>query len=122
MAVSAAQVASAGVATIVAGAVSQGRLGDAQSFPHRVLPIVWCGRYGFPAPDEDSTRIDVLHQQWRPITENIEQFTGTGDDNLYQMVAIDPNGLWVKPMCIRYPAQRRLVCGTPPAASDEARA
>jgi hypothetical protein len=64
----------------------------------------------------------VLHQQWRPITENIEQFTGTGDDNLYQMVAIDPNGLWVKPMCIRYPAQRRLVCGTPPAASDEARA
>ena len=38
----------------------------------------------------------MVHQQWRPITENIEQFTGMGDDNLYQVEAIDPDELWVK--------------------------
>jgi hypothetical protein len=48
------------------------------------------------ASDEDSTRINVLHEQWRPITENIEQFHRDGDDNHCQVEAINPDGLWVK--------------------------
>ncbi|MGH8545451.1 MAG: hypothetical protein ACREX3_17855 [Gammaproteobacteria bacterium] len=56
--------------------------------------MVWALRPS--ASDEDSTRIDVLHEQWRPITENIEPFTGMGDDNPCEVEAIDPDGLWVK--------------------------
>jgi hypothetical protein len=56
------------------------------------------------AGDEDRTTTGVPREQWRPITEIIERFTGMGyqvqgiegDDNLYEVEAIDPNGLWVK--------------------------
>jgi hypothetical protein len=56
------------------------------------------------ADDDDITGTDVPRDQWRPITEIIEQFTAMGykvrgiegDDNLYEVEAIDPNGLWVK--------------------------
>jgi hypothetical protein len=66
-----------------------------------------------PASDQDSTRIDVLHEQWRPITENIEQFTDMGDDNFYQVEAVDPDGLWIKGYVHPVPAPRRLICGAP---------
>jgi hypothetical protein len=56
------------------------------------------------AADEDRTTAGVPREQWRPITEIIERFTGMGyevrgiedDDGLYEVEAIDPNGLWVK--------------------------
>lgn len=56
------------------------------------------------AADEDSTRRGVSREQWLPITEIIEQFTTMGyqvrgiedDDGVYEVEAIDPNGLWVK--------------------------
>jgi hypothetical protein len=56
------------------------------------------------ADDDDITGPDVPRDQWRPITEIVEQFTAMGyqvrgiegDDNLYEVEAIDSNGLWVK--------------------------
>jgi 5-enolpyruvylshikimate-3-phosphate synthase len=56
------------------------------------------------AADEDSTTTGVPREQWRPMTEIIERFTGMGyqvrgiedDDSLYEVEAIDPNGLRVK--------------------------
>ena len=56
------------------------------------------------ADDDDVRGPDVPRDQWRPVTEIIEQFTAMGyqvrgiegDDNLYEVEAIDPNGLWVK--------------------------
>jgi hypothetical protein len=56
------------------------------------------------ADDDDTARTGVPRDQWRPITEVVEQFTAMGyevrgiegDDNLYEVEAIDPNGLWVK--------------------------
>jgi hypothetical protein len=56
------------------------------------------------ADDDDITGPDVPRDQWRPVTDIVEQFTGMGyqvqgiegDDNLYEVEAIDPNGLWVK--------------------------
>ena len=56
------------------------------------------------AADEDRTTTGVPREQWRPIGEIIERFTGMGyevrgiegDDDLYEVEAIDPNGLWVK--------------------------
>lgn len=56
------------------------------------------------AGDEDGRTAGVPREQWRPITEIIERFTGMGyqvqgiedDDNVYEVEAIDPNGLWVK--------------------------
>ena len=56
------------------------------------------------ADDDDITGPDVPRDQWRPVTEVIERFTSMGyqvrgiegDDNLYEVEAIDPNGLWVK--------------------------
>ena len=56
------------------------------------------------ADDDDIRGPDVPRDQWRPVTEIIEQFTTMGyqvrgiegDDNLYEVEAIDPNGLWVK--------------------------
>jgi hypothetical protein len=48
---------------------------------------VWPSRPS--ASDEDSTRIDLLHEQWRPIIENIEQFTAMGGDIPYKVEAID---------------------------------
>jgi hypothetical protein len=66
------------------------------------------GDVAFPA-DDDSTRSDVPRDQWRPITETIDQFTAMGrqvrgiqgDDNLQKPEAIDASGLWVKPSGIR---------------------
>jgi 5-enolpyruvylshikimate-3-phosphate synthase len=56
------------------------------------------------ASDEDSTRSGVPREEWRPITEIIEQFTTMGyevrgvedDDGVYEVEAIDANGLRVK--------------------------
>jgi hypothetical protein len=56
------------------------------------------------AADDDSMAADVPHEQWRPITEIVEQFTAMGyqvrgiesDDNVYEVDALDANGLWVK--------------------------
>jgi len=55
------------------------------------------------ASEEDST-VGAPRDQWRPITEIIEQFTTMGyevrgiesDDDRYEVEAIDPNGLSVK--------------------------
>ena len=55
------------------------------------------------AADEASTTV-APREQWRPITEIIEQFTDMGyevrgiedDDGLYEVEAIDSNGLRVK--------------------------
>ena len=67
MAASAAQIASAGFASIGADAVSLPRPIDAPSFNlrHLVLPLVGAGATAC-ASDEDSMRIDLLHEQWRP--------------------------------------------------------
>ncbi len=62
------------------------------------------GGTAFADDDDDVTGTDVPRDQWRPVTEIIQQFTGMGyqvqgiegDDNLYEVEAIDPNGLWVK--------------------------
>ena len=56
------------------------------------------------AADENRARIDVPREQWLPIANVVEQFATMGyqvqgiesDDNLYEVEAIDPNGLWVK--------------------------
>jgi hypothetical protein len=67
-----------------------------------------------PASDQDSTRIDVLHEQWRPITENIEQFTDMGDDNFYQVEAVDPDGLWIKGYVPPVPGRAAADLGSAP--------
>jgi hypothetical protein len=56
------------------------------------------------ASEGDRATVGAPREQWRPITEVIEQFTAMGyqvqgiesDDDLYEVEAIDPNGLWVK--------------------------
>jgi hypothetical protein len=73
-----------------------------------IVPIVfalWLGvGVSALASEEDSTTVAAPREQWRPITEIIEQFTTMGyevrgiesDDNLYEVEAIDSNGLRVK--------------------------
>jgi hypothetical protein len=55
------------------------------------------------AADDDSTRIDLPLDQWRPITDTIDQFTAMhqvrgieGDDSLPKPEATGPNGLSIK--------------------------
>jgi Peptidase propeptide and YPEB domain len=60
------------------------------------------GMAAFAAGQERTT--GVPREQWRPISEIVEQFTEMGyevrgiegDDGLYEVEAIDPNGLWIK--------------------------
>jgi hypothetical protein len=73
-----------------------------------IVPTVFALWFGVGvtalASEEDSTTVGASREQWRPITEIIEQFTTMGyevrgiesDDDLYEVEAIDPNGLWVK--------------------------
>jgi hypothetical protein len=56
------------------------------------------------AAAQDRTTTRAPREQWRPITEIIEQFTDMGyevrgiedDDGVYEVEAIDPNGFRVK--------------------------
>jgi Peptidase propeptide and YPEB domain len=56
------------------------------------------------ASEENRATVGAPREQWRPLSEIIEQFTTMGyqvqgiegDDNLYEVEAIDPNGLWIK--------------------------
>jgi hypothetical protein len=72
--------------------------------------------------------MEVPHEQWRPISEIVDQFTAMGyqvrgierSDSLHQVEAIDLTDYESKPMCIRYPAQRRLLGGTPRGAQRRA--
>jgi hypothetical protein len=66
------------------------------------------------AADEDSTTTGVPREQWRPMTEIIERFTGMGyqvrgiedDDSLYEVGRRSiPTGSGSKPMWIRYRAK-----------------
>jgi 5-enolpyruvylshikimate-3-phosphate synthase len=73
-----------------------------------IVPTVFALWFGVGvtalASEEDSTTVGAPREQWRPITDIIEQFTAMGyevrgiesDDDPYEVEAIDPNGLWVK--------------------------
>jgi hypothetical protein len=69
------------------------------------LFALWLGFGGAAlGGDEDTRTSGVAREQWRPITEIIERFTEMGyqvqgiegDDNVYEVEAVDPNGLWVQ--------------------------
>jgi hypothetical protein len=69
------------------------------------LFALWLGFGGAAlAGDEDTRAAGVPREQWRPIAEIIERFTEMGyqvqgiegDDNVYEVEAVDPNGLWVQ--------------------------
>jgi hypothetical protein len=56
------------------------------------------------ATGQQGTRTDVPREQWRPIDEIIERLSGMGyevrgiegDEGVYEVEAVDPNGVWVK--------------------------